>query len=889
MKPREPDLWDRSATWIAERGPLPLLGVITVMTVFMYGIVFWGETNGDDLTFHMAESKRIADCIAMGDWDFWNPSANGGYASIYYYQAVPQLISAIPAAIFGHFSFWFSLSLFIPHVLAPAAAYRGARLLQASPWEAVVAAGVVALTSGASRWGSGADGTFQVGLYTQTWALCAFPLALGYGARWLRDGHGAASATGWGTFVGLCHPFAGIALGIALFFGVAVRWFGRFAADGARLRLGVSLAPVAVIAAAIAIWRDQWWGILVIALAVGLAVSATALIVLGVRRGERLVWWGSQRLVAMVLAISGAGLAAACELLHRPTDGVWALAGVLLVGGCLVLLDIPRWSCLVISALGLAGAIAIYIVDIDGFDVVCLACAGAAAMGLGMSLLRKSPDTTWRTDVTKQLRGETTRLVLLGALLVVATMPGWLSLLVDYKGFGGFPHRVEDEVGPGLGGLLFGRTKPDFLGFFQGSILDYRRHIFVLTAALPFVIVWARGTYLRWLWPGALAFAALLAAGPHLGTTSDDLFPMVRFLGAMQVVLGLAIGAGAIAIGRAMWNWSRWSEWNIEYGARTGIAAVAAALGVFVATGAPVIAERVHILEDYDNRHSEELFDMIDHLRDLPPGKKQAGVGAESHWWNLLPYVYADRPALLQMGGGGLQASPNYDFLWSTHDHVKLAWVYDAPYVVFSREKDKADKIPAGDTVYKTEHYEIRKFPSPGLVSPVEVTGTLPEGSRKNQPGHTAALDWLKTDMPKKDHVLAYAGFGDAGRPAAGKTISATYQDSPGDEPDIVADVEATEPTTFVIRESWHPRWKAYIDGAEVPVRRVTPDFPAVDVPAGHHALTLRFARPWWTTASWLVWPLTLVAVWLLERQLRRRRQRGSEALDVPAARVVDA
>ena len=36
-----------TARWIADRGPLPLLGVITVMTVFMYGIVFWGPTNGE--------------------------------------------------------------------------------------------------------------------------------------------------------------------------------------------------------------------------------------------------------------------------------------------------------------------------------------------------------------------------------------------------------------------------------------------------------------------------------------------------------------------------------------------------------------------------------------------------------------------------------------------------------------------------------------------------------------------------------------------------------------------------------------------------------------------------------------------------------------------------
>jgi len=53
---------------------------------------------------------------------------------------------------------------------------------------------------------------------------------------------------------------------------------------------------------------------------------------------------------------------------------------------------------------------------------------------------------------------------------------------------------------------------------------------------------------------------------------------------------------------------------------------------------------------------------------------------------------------------------------------------------------------------------------------------------------------------------------------------------SPGDDPDVVAEVEVTQPATFMLRESWHPRWHAYVDGVDTPVRRVTPDFPAVDV-----------------------------------------------------------
>ena len=81
------------------------------------------------------------------------------------------------------------------------------------------------------------------------------------------------------------------------------------------------------------------------------------------------------------------------------------------------------------------------------------------------------------------------------------------------------------------------------------------------------------------------------------------------------------------------------------------------------------------------------------------------------------------------------------------------------------------------------------------------------------------------------------------------------------------------QPTTFMARESWHPRWHAYIDGEEVPIRRVTPDFPAIDVPTGHHMLAFRFERPWWATASWLAWPGVVLMAWWWSR---RRDRSGS-------------
>lgn len=722
-----PDAWDRAFGVIARTGALPALLLLTIAVGVIYSGIFRGEVAGDDLTFHMAESRRLADCIAAGDWDWWNPSANAGYASAYYYQVLPQLASALPAALFGHHTFFFQLSVFLPLVLAPAAAYRGLRMMNAEPWQAVAGAFVLAFTIGQSRWGFSADGTFSVGLYTQTWALAAFPLALGYGVRWLREGEKLAPAIAWGTFVGLCHPFGGVSLGVSL--------------------------------------------------------------------------------------------------------------------------------------------------------------AVAVAAGFTIEMIHRKP-------ILETLRAEPLRLVILGGCLLVATMPGWITMLVDADGFGGFPHRVDDEVGPGFKTLA--------LWHWKGQILDFGR-VVVLTWALPVAVIFGRNKLLRWFWAPGLVFALLLGLGPNMPKTADDLIPAVRFLGAMQIMCALGIGAGLYSIVMALWNGkedslvmrsitaalhtlgARSLTWaQIQYGVRTGIAAVVAALVVLVAIpGARTEASRVHVLADQANNQRAQMVKMTEALEAAPPGRKQAAAGAENHWWNLTSYVWGRIPSLLQMGGGGLQASPNYDFLWTVRDYTKNAWVYDAPYMQL--DKSRGANLPVGDVVVETEGYVVRRLPSPGLVSAIQITGVLPEGpSKANSPVRKAAIEWLKTDLPLKNRHLVYAGFGLAGPAPMGSVLRSWRQDSPGDEADIVALVDSTAQTTFMARESWHPRWHAYIDGAEAPVRRVTPDFPAVDVPAGRHVLQFRFERPWWAHASYLAWPLVSLAAWFGLRLYRRRQENKR----IPEARV---
>jgi hypothetical protein len=740
--PKGPDIWDRAGDWVIANGALPALAAITIAVFIIHFGVFRGESAGDDLSFHFAESARIADCLRVGDFDLWNPSANGGYASAYYYQVIPQLASAIPAAMFGHHLFWFQLSIVLPLILAPAAAYRGLRIMGATPWQSALGAFCVAFTNGESRWGGGNAGTFQVGLYTQTWALAAFPLALGHAARWMQHAKGLAPAVAWGAFVFLCHPFAGATLGLSVFMG----WLAYDAVVGIAILLGISFGRAGGPVGRLIIDRT--------------------------------------------------------EHLRQPHAG-------------------------------------------------------------------------------RAMFHELARGGILAVLLLITWLPVLLPLVVDKDGFGGFPHRVGDEVGPGFAVLWQWVYKGDVLDF-APKMLGWR--VPVITVAVPICLVFARGPMFRWLWPGAILFFMLLGLGPHMGKIGDDIFPPVRALGAMQCVLAMGVGAGAMILGAKLWELvGRWP--HKAYGLRTALAAIAAGLLVLVALpGGKALGSRIRVLGDYKNSRRDQMMDINHQLAKLPPGRKQVGPGAENHWWNLLSYAYDRVPSLLQMGGGGLQASPNYDFLWTTRDYVKNAWLYDAPYIVY--DKSRGQKLPLGDIVGRTNDYEILKLPAPGLVSPVQVTGVLPPGYRNKEPGHKAALEWEKTDAPLHDQVLAYAGFGGPGPEPKGQTLRAWRQDSPGSEADIVADVQADAPTTFMVRESWHPRWHAYLDGNEVPVRRVTPDFPAVDVPAGKHTIEMRFERPWWLLASWLLWPGTALGAWLVLRWLERRRVAQAVTAPAPAPAV---
>src|SRR5262249_5676683 len=152
--------------------------------------------------------------------------------------------------------------------------------------------------------------------------------------------------------------------------------------------------------------------------------------------------------------------------------------------------------------------------------------------------------------------------------------------------------------------------------FRTGMLLDWSNagmRLAILTWMVPVIVLFVRDGMLRWLWPPAALYALLLGLGPKLGKIGDDLFPAVRALGAMQIVVAPEVGAGAAILGRTLWNapWQRWfmgsarkpkkdgDEDPVQYAMRTVIAALTAGLAVlFVQPGWIALRQRIAVFED---------------------------------------------------------------------------------------------------------------------------------------------------------------------------------------------------------------------------------------------------------------------------------------------------
>jgi uncharacterized membrane protein YfhO len=75
------------------------------------------------------------------------------------------------------------------------------------------------------------------------------------------------------------------------------------------------------------------------------------------------------------------------------------------------------------------------------------------------------------------------------------------------------------------------------------------------------------------------------------------------------------------------------------------------------------------------------------------------------------------------------------------------------------------------------------------------------------------------------------------------------------------ATVEMQAPGVMLFKATYHPGWRAWVDGAPASTMVLTPGFIGVQVPAGQHTLHLAYRAGWSKVVLLLVGILLAIAI----------------------------
>jgi len=154
--------------------------------------------------------------------------------------------------------------------------------------------------------------------------------------------------------------------------------------------------------------------------------------------------------------------------------------------------------------------------------------------------------------------------------------------------------------------------------------------------------------------------------------------------------------------------------------------------------------------------------------------------------------------------------------------------------------------------------FQIFDAPSTGAFDLVDVAG----GQLVTRRDFFAVNDaWLKSDSVARHRHLQLGG---SSRVTAGDGPAGEFTSADDDK----AELEAAHPAWALFKSTWHPNWKATLDGKPVTTEMLSPGFIGVPVPAGHHALTLRYQPGAWKLWLALAGVLAAIGLAFAERRL---------------------
>ncbi len=382
----------------------------------------------------------------------------------------------------------------------------------------------------------------------------------------------------------------------------------------------------------------------------------------------------------------------------------------------------------------------------------------------------------------------------------------------------------------------------------DGSLFDYGRFP-VITAILMLGLAYAianRGAQARLALGLFAAWAALFAGRTTWGALADlmplhDRLLFHRFVGGVDMGAILLVGLGG------EWLWQRFRSLRSPH--RIILPALLIAMLM-----APAMRERwenyrinsLWMEQAYDAiRADEDRAIVLWELRRLPPGRVYAGLRSNwgeqlswgfLHFYNLLPFEDFDAfcPPYYAF-------SLNSDLMWEFKDaDPEYYRLFNVRYVVAPASRT----MPAFLTpVLKTVTYAVYQADTGGYAQLARLIAT--RGIESQNDLLEANQRWIKSSDPGKGRFIAYS-FPSAAGFSAGVTdppdaTRGTITNERVAPQRIEVQVENPATTTLVFKVTYHPNWRATVNGRAQQTFMVSPSFVAVALKPGRHEVRIEY------------------------------------------------
>ncbi|TEU19093.1 MAG: hypothetical protein E3J21_04590 [Anaerolineales bacterium] len=482
------------------------------------------------------------------------------------------------------------------------------------------------------------------------------------------------------------------------------------------------------------------------------------------------------------------------------------------------------------------------------------------------------------------------RLILLLALVALVTAYFWVPFLLDNPYLN---RSVWEEAG-----------KVDSYGYewilgtlLRGQLFDFGRwpSLTILAGVGLALCLW-RWRETRYRVPVALFILWLLLyfGRPTWGVLLD-LLPMSRDLHLHRLIAGVHLaGITLMGLGLALpWGWA-FSRRDVRY---LLAPAVLTALLLY-----PVYRERADYLgqnarwmaesQSAFAAEAQDIEALTETLWQLPPGRVYAGLAGR--WGKDYKVGAVPIYALLQRDGFdmlgylyhalSLNADIQVLFDESRPEHYNL---FNVRYVVAPAERTWPDFVrPVGDF----GRHRLYRVATSGYF---DLVGSDLAFSGDKRDFYPAASRWLWSDRPRvkqhpalflgeatdtdqqpfplsqADDVMAQTSFPE--EPLRGRIVWEKVESNA-----YLAEVEVERESTLLLKVTYHPNWRATVDGIAAKTVMVMPSYVGVKVAPGlHHVRLVYQPRPLRGTlliVGLLALPLIALAEWRRQELIRLAR-----------------